>query len=482
LGEFVFIDDMKKSLIEQLRRIHELSYDKKVINEVYNKIGINEYDDPKKADFVSDDVREFFKTLEDAANSGGLTQQRSTDYKFQKAVESMQIGLTLLGYKLPIFGTDGLFGPETASAVKKFNLDNDKGLNESIEFVKSTGIIGRPGQGTHSAAGWTNNNAWDVAAPVGAEVKSLTSGVVKLFKKGSGGLSKQGVLKVYGDQVVIKSNDGNPDVFYTHIDSLVTLGQEVNVGDTVGTIMQVSGIPSHVHVALSSGNLSDLASNLPSNVGGGTSKVDYPQEDELTQATPDMLNLLIDKLLSRGVKSEELKPLIDINMIKTPLKDSDLTDHKDSIVEKNVIIGDSQTPYVDMNTTKASRIKYLCKGGVGVNWLKDRLSTYDAKPEVENVILVIGTNGVFGMYLNDDINGLFNNIKKCFPNAKILVVQGSWGWTRGNHVPEEFVRNYYKKYEDLGGVIIEPPIGEIEPHQNHPVYKTIGSNIDRQLD
>ena len=145
---------------------------------------------------------------------------------------------------------------------------------------------------------------------------------------------------------------------------------------------------------------------------------------------------------------------------------------------KNVIIGDSQTPYVDMNTSKASRIPYLCKGGQGVNWLRDRLSTYEVKEDVENVILVIGTNGVFGKYLKDDINGLFSEIKRCFPKAKILVVQGSWGWTKGNHVTSEFVRNYYKQYKNLGGIIIEPPIGEIEPHQNHPVYSKIGKNLD----
>ena len=43
---------------------------------------------------------------------------------FQKDVESLQIALILLGYDLPRHGVDGMFGPETAEAVEKFNEDH----------------------------------------------------------------------------------------------------------------------------------------------------------------------------------------------------------------------------------------------------------------------------------------------------------------------------------------------------------------------
>lgn len=148
---------------------------------------------------------------------------------------------------------------------------------------------------------------------------------------------------------------------------------------------------------------------------------------------------------------------------------------------KNIIIGDSQVPWIDLNTKKAVREPNLWKGGVAVDWLITRLKVHPVNKKVENVILVIGTNGVFGKYKKDDIPGLFTLIKKDFPNAKILVVQGSWGWMKGKKVTEEFVRSYYKKYEELGGIIIEPPIGDIEPHQNHKIYKVIGSNLDAIL-
>ena len=119
---------MKMSFKEELLRIHTLSYGKQVIEEqsfldkVMNMVD-GEKDD-KKADFVTQDVNLFYKTLIDAANSGGLAQQNLGSMQYQKAVESMQIGLILLGYSLPVHGVDGLFGPETATAVHKFNTDN----------------------------------------------------------------------------------------------------------------------------------------------------------------------------------------------------------------------------------------------------------------------------------------------------------------------------------------------------------------------
>ena len=328
---------MAHKIKEELKRIHRLNYGpqfleekdgKNIFQKLLDKIkGKNKIDDPRKADIVSNDVQEFFDLLETTANSGGITQQTGGGYTYQASVEAMQIGLLLLGYELPRFGVDGLFGPETAQAVKKFkeeNLKTDKILAEeinnlidkffvaeAIEFVKGTNLIGRPGQGTHSASGWENNNAWDVAAPVGAEVKSLTNGVVKLNRKASGGLKIQGVKKIYGDQVVIKSSNG-PDVFYTHIDSIVSKGQEVKVGDVIGTIMQVSGIPSHVHVALSSGNLSDLASNLPNATGGRkVSGTGTSSDVKGVIADKETLYKLIELLKEKNIKSEDIKKYTD---------------------------------------------------------------------------------------------------------------------------------------------------------------------------
>ena len=78
---------------------------------------------------MSDDVKEFFKTLENIKKP--VSQQQRGSMSYQKDVETIQIGLELLGYELPKYGIDGLFGPETARAVNKFKNEN-KVLSESI--------------------------------------------------------------------------------------------------------------------------------------------------------------------------------------------------------------------------------------------------------------------------------------------------------------------------------------------------------------
>jgi hypothetical protein len=76
---------------------------------------------------------------------------------------------------------------------------------------------------------------------------------------------------------------------------------------------------------------------------------------------------------------------------------------------------------------------------------------------------------------------LFAAIGEKFPNTRILVVQGSWGWGGLARTTEKQVRDYYKQYKELGGILIEPPIGNIEPHGNNPVYQKIGSAIDSMI-
>jgi murein DD-endopeptidase MepM/ murein hydrolase activator NlpD len=306
---------MKRTLSEELERIHSITYGKEVINEegfldkLLQKVGLKKSDDPKKADLVSDDVDQFFKTLEDSANSGGLSQQEKGSMSFQKGAESMQIGLILLGYELPKYGVDGLFGPETAAAVQKFTsekLGDKTKLNEAVKLVSSGGgIIGRPRQGTHSASDWPSRNAWDISGPVGTEVYSITNGVVdKIKKDSSGGVTKDGVKKIYGDQVSIKSTDGKPDVFYTHIESSLNKGDSVKEGDVIGRIMQAGGITPHVHVGISSGNLSDLATGMTNATGGAIG-------GPMVKASPEMLKKLIELLKEKGVTSEDLKKHID---------------------------------------------------------------------------------------------------------------------------------------------------------------------------
>ena len=155
---------------------------------------------------------------------------------------------------------------------------------------------------------------------------------------------------------------------------------------------------------------------------------------------------------------------------------------------KNYVIGDSQSPYIDWGSEKVSVIgkkgnlgaeEFLWLGGKDLKWLKGALEKYAVSPDVNSITINIGTNGGFNQ--NDDLAGLVELVKQKFPNAQLLAVQGSWGWGGNAKITEQQLRNYYKRFKDLGVEVIEPPIGAIEPHGNKPVYKTIGASLDKAI-
>lgn len=141
-------------------------------------------------------------------------------------------------------------------------------------------------------------------------------------------------------------------------------------------------------------------------------------------------------------------------------------------------MGDSQTPYIDKHSVKVEKVRSLWKAGIGVNKLTSMVLNYKTSPEIKNVVLCIGTNDNFQ---TGNIKQLFKEVKRTFPNATIYVIKGSWGWGTNRRITEERVNNYYKKYEQQGGIIINPAIGRNEPHQNLSVYKTIGNKLDNIL-
>ena len=149
-----------------------------------------------------------------------------------------------------------------------------------------------------------------------------------------------------------------------------------------------------------------------------------------------------------------------------------------SQIPNNIIIGDSQTPYVDRNSKKVERVVGLWKGGINVPVLTKMVQRHKVSTNVQNVFLCIGTND---LYVDKGIDKLFKSIRITFPNAKIYVIQGSWGWGGVTHTKYDKIKKYYKRYQELGGTIIEPPIGKGDPHCDCPVYKKIGEAIDNIL-
>jgi len=153
---------------------------------------------------------------------------------------------------------------------------------------------------------------------------------------------------------------------------------------------------------------------------------------------------------------------------------------------KNIIVGDSQTPFIAKNTTKAIILssegseEALWKGGKNLSWLRDAVKKYKESPDINSVIINIGTNGGFSK--KDDVNGLFEALKKTFPNADFFAVKGSWGWGGNKDKTEQMVNEYYNLFAEKGAKIIEPAIGKVQdPHGNLPIYSEIGKSIDKAL-
>jgi len=316
-----------KELFNSFHRKSSISLGR--LKEIVNEDTVK--DIPTKADFVKDDLADFYKTLENAAKSGGLSQQSRGGMSYQKAVESLQIGLVLLGYQLPKHGVDGLFGPETASAVDKFTKENLKEkkkpsfLKRVLKIDEVTSSIGpfkgdlENGPSNHAKrafGNWQSDNAWDLFAPIGTTVNSFTKGVVSNVRE-----SGKGNSKVYGTQVSIKGEDGYPDIFYTHIENVkLRKGDVVDVGDFIGNVKAWPGhSATHVHIGLPRGShIKDLLvnSDVIFKGSGVLTPVQHRDDDGdkkggSISATPEMITKLIEMLKSKNITSKDIKSHID---------------------------------------------------------------------------------------------------------------------------------------------------------------------------
>lgn len=302
---------MKKSLIEQLERMHRLNYGKEVIKEgfldnILKATGLKKADDPKKADLVTADVEDFYQTLENIDSP--LFQKSVGNMEYQKDVESVQVGLTILGFQLPKYGVDGLFGPETAMAVNKFKSDNDvkEGINEAtlespIQFSKVNSPFGEK-------RSYESHPGVDLKASSGSQIKSPADGKV---------LKAEFTNGACGGMIQIEHGGGFISRFCHCKDIQVSSGQAVKQGDPIGLSGGAKGdkgagrsTGAHLHFELKKdGQLVDPLDYVGANIGS----YDFSKSGEAIKATitPEMVEVLVTKLKEKGVTSEDLKKNID---------------------------------------------------------------------------------------------------------------------------------------------------------------------------
>jgi hypothetical protein len=326
---------MKKNLIEEIKRIHEITYGNNIISESYLSDLLNKSDqkpeDVKKvdventADYITNDVTKFFGILREIDYP--IFQQQLGSMEKQTNVEAVQIGLILLGYKLPQHGVDGLFGPETAAAVNHYKKDNNindvekveestipkKILIESALLYEATLMEPVPISSVTSPFGaqrsYETHPGVDLKASSGTPVKSPAEGIVLKAGQTNGAC---------GGSVTIK-HDNEFQSRYCHLKQIdVTQGQKLNQGDQIGLS---GGGPNdygrgnsqgpHLHFELKkNGSLVNPMNYL------GKGGYDFTNSNQTHQGsdaviTPTMVTSMISKLESKNIQSSDLDKYID---------------------------------------------------------------------------------------------------------------------------------------------------------------------------
>ncbi len=280
-------------------------------------------DVPHKADFISDNVEDFYKILDSIKSP--ITQQKFGSMTRQQGVEAVQIGLQFLGYSLPRFGTDGLFGPETAVAVNKYKEDksivdddtaedniaaaNATDLNEMV-LITPVPITSDIKHGFNEKRGNRIHGGIDIGAKVGTPIKSIADG--KVIAAGS-------LDSRCGDGISIEHAEGLRSS-YCHLSGInVKTGDIVKQGVVIGLTGGAVGAKGsgnskgpHLHLTLKkNGQRVDPMQYFGSSIG------DYYDSDSsatvLGGATisTEMVKQLISDLKSKNITSDDIKKHID---------------------------------------------------------------------------------------------------------------------------------------------------------------------------
>lgn len=304
---------MKKDLIEEIRRIHEITYNQTTINEGYidsllskakDSLALQKKDISSRADYINPDVQDFFNTLEKAAQTGGLRPQKYGSMTYQKEVEALQIALVLLGYDLPRFGIDGLYGPETAAAVNNFN----KTLSESVEGLRSTlSSLGYDEKGAELTSG----------GQVGNEITDITSKILTDFKEAD---PKTTITITAGNDAFHQRMGGRSGHSRGNSIDLTLNPYSNRSARKLRKILDTykSGDSEFNYIdEYSRPSRRSTGGHFHLEYGGGASEPTGQQTGAQTSkiggaiATPETINKMIDILKNKNVTPEELKQYVD---------------------------------------------------------------------------------------------------------------------------------------------------------------------------
>ena len=313
---YITINYMQKDLLTEIKRIQEIIYqDTNLLEQVYDKTKntvTKKTDISSRADLLSSSPEELINTIKHSIKTGGISQQKKGTMTFQKEVEALQVALVLLGYSLPKFGIDGLYGSETAAAVKKFKTKNNI-MNESIEELRSTiDNLGYEEKGQELTSG----------GQIGDEITKIVSEILKDFKQ----LSPKTAVKItsgndsFHQQKISKSkhpqgraiditinpyNNETAGIFSKIVEKYKKQYNLYFLNEYVNKTENTTG--GHFHIQYN-GEMKPI-SPIPA-------KVKDKATDDTTinvtgNATSEMLSKVIEKLSLLDISPEDIKPYLD---------------------------------------------------------------------------------------------------------------------------------------------------------------------------
>jgi len=209
------------------------------------------------------------------------------------------------------------------SILKTFeSIGNSNKLFESPEF--SADLLGGknvkiPKDGAHAGqSGWPSRDAWDIPTPIGTPVYSITSGKVKTFSDYGPKVIKKNGKKLFGIGFTVESEDGAPDIYYTHLkDTKVKRGDSVKCGQLLGYVMDFPDSSyDHVHIGV------DDKKNIRELIGNnGKIKCRKPGPMKNVEVGNDILDLIFGKSSDDNLLSKIGSTLTSMLNIKEQITD-----------------------------------------------------------------------------------------------------------------------------------------------------------------
>jgi hypothetical protein len=98
---------------------------------------------------------------------------------------------------------------------------------------------------------------------------------------------------------------------------------------------------------------------------------------------------------------------------------------------------------------------------------------------VKKVAISVGSYSEFN--LNDPIYLLVEELERIFPNARLYMIQGSYGWGFLQDITDykTQVLDYYQEFTDYEVSLVEPPVGFTQDPKDYlPIYQKIANSLD----